>query len=50
MEGLAALATQLGQIMALLVLLSLALVVGIGFVASAIVGAIGGLFGRLIRK
>ncbi|MFH0897213.1 MAG: hypothetical protein V1850_04100 [Candidatus Bathyarchaeota archaeon] len=50
MGGLAALATQLGRIMAVLVLLSLALVVGIGLVASAIVGAIGGLFGKLINN
>ncbi len=50
MGGLAALATQLGRIMAVLILLILALTVGVGLIAAAIVGAIGGLFGRLLKK
>ena len=43
-------ATQLGQIMAILVLLSLVLVAGIGLAISAAVGAIGGLFDKMIKK
>lgn len=50
MGGFAALFSQLGQILLILVVLSMALMAGVGLVASAVVGAIGGLIGRPLRK
>ena len=50
MGGFAALFSQLGQILMILALLSMTLIVGIGLVASAIAGAIGGLIGQPLRK
>ena len=50
MSGFAALFSSLGQILMILVLLSLVLVAGVAMVASAIVGAIGGLVGQPLRR
>lgn len=50
MGGFAALFSQLGQILIVLVLVSLVLVVGVAMIASAIVGAIGGLVGKPLRR
>ena len=50
MSGFAALLSGLGQIIIVLVLLSLVLVAGVAMVASVIVGAIGGLVGQTFRK
>ena len=46
MGGFGALFNQLGQILVVLVVLSLLVMAGIGLVASAITGAIGGLVGK----